>query len=569
MFGEQFYPTPKEVIKMMVKPYSGDVWKGGINGRRNDSFCYGLIDKIVLDPSAGKGDILNFIAEDLRDYARGVSCDLMGIEIDPNLQSILKDNDISLLGSDFLRYEQDIFFDVILMNPPFKNGDAHLLKAIEIAHDTDIVCLLNAETLLNPHTNQRKLLLEKIEEFGSFEIIGNVFDTAERKTNVNVALVRLRVTNEAQSFDFDFSDYEPQKIEFDESFVKNEVARKDLIGNMMIQFEQAKKAYKEYIEAQKKWEHYTNFVLTAATYRNPKDFDKQDLPPMKRYNHFNNKIKATMWRTVITELGLERYMTSKIQQNFNVFIQQQSAMSFTKENVHDLFQMLVMNSGSILEQSIIDVFEMLTANYYSENRCYVEGWKTNDRYKVNKKIIAPMYVKHGEYMSSYDLKQYGDRFSLGYNGEHKYTDIDRALCYISGKPYEHITTIKSALQTKFEQLGKVFTGHKFDNSCSSTFFDIKFYKKGTVHLKFRDNFLWQEFNMRACAGKQWLPDNERTEWENKRKKCTEKQPETEVLKIGEEPKEVKAPKPIKRKPRVKKEVSKFSNQLLELFAADL
>ncbi|MDE3744073.1 DUF4942 domain-containing protein [Maribacter polysaccharolyticus] len=561
MFGQQFYPTPPEVIKRMLAPYSGKIWKGGINGGRQDSLCYGLLDKVVLDPSAGKGDILNFIKKDLSDHARrSVDCDLNAIEIDPNLQSILRDNEISLLGNDFLTYQRDIFFDVILMNPPFKNGDAHLLKAIEIAHDTDIVCLLNAETLLNPHTQKRKELLQMIEKYGNYEVIGNVFDNAERKTDVNVALVRLKVTKEEQTFEFDFSDYEPEKIEFDDSFVKNEVARKDLIGNMMIQFEQAKKAYKEYIEAQKKWQHYTNFVISHDTYSEPKDYDKQDLPPMKRYNHFNNRIKATMWRTVIKELNMDRYMTSKVQSNFELFIQQQSAMSFTKENVHDLFHMLVNNSGTILEQAIIDVFEMLTENYYSENRMTVPGWKTNDRYKVNKKIIAPVYVRYGEYMNSYDLKQYGDKFSLGYRGETKYADIDRVLCYISGKSYEKITTIKRALENKFDQLGKVYTGQKFDNTCSSTFFDIRFHKKGTVHLTFKDTFLWQEFNMRACDGKQWLPDNERTQWEAKKKKAREqRKAKTEPIRIGEQP------KPIKKRTTKPRKVSQFSNELLDLF----
>ena len=570
MFGEQFYPTPEEVIKLMVAPYAGKMWKGGISGTRGESLCYQLLDKTILDPSAGKGDILDFVAKDLYDFARRSQADLYAIEIDENLQNILKGNDISILGSDFLTYQQDIFFDVILMNPPFKNGDEHLLKAIEIAHDTDIVCLLNSQTLLNPSTGNRKLLLEKIEKYGSYEILGNVFDTAERKTNVNVALVRLHVKNERQSFDFDFTDYEPEKIEFDESFIKNELARADMIGNMMIQFEQAKKAHKQYIEAEKKWEHYTSFLLDSSGYDKAESFDKKAFFPMKRYNHFNNGIKKKMWRKVITELGLQRFMTSKLQKNFDIFVQQQSSMSFTKENVKQLFEMLAQNSTSILEQSIVDVFEMLTENYYSENRMYVEGWRTNDRYKVNKKIIAPTYIRFGANMTSHDLKKYGDDFRLGFHGENKYSDIDKMLCYISGKPYEHITTIKMALKNQFEKLGKVYTGDKLDNTCRSTFFEIKFYKKGTVHLKFRNNFLWQEFNMRACAGKNWLPDNERAQWEKKHKESNKKGDESEgVLRIGEEPKEKTGVKPKVRKPRAIKEASQFSNQVLHLFAAEL
>jgi hypothetical protein len=38
--------------------------------------------------------------------------------------------------------------------------------------------------------------------------------------------------------------------------------------------------------------------------------------------------------------------------------------------------------------------------------------------------------------------------------------------------------------------------------------------KGTIHLEFKDEKLWAEFKMRACAGKNWLPENEKTEWQN-------------------------------------------------------
>ncbi|TKD59022.1 DUF4942 domain-containing protein [Flavobacterium sp. ASW18X] len=570
MFGEQFYPTPEHVIKIMLEPYSGKHWKGGINGRYADCPCGDLHDKTILEPSAGKGDIINYIKKNLYDHARQQNEDIYAIELDPSLASILKDNDISVIGSDFLTYQNDIYFDVIVMNPPFKNGDAHLLKAIEIAHDTDIVCLLNAETLLNPHTDRRKLLLQKIEQYGSYEILGPVFSTAERRTDVNVALVRLHVKDESKSFDFDFTGYEPHTIAFDESFIKDEIARKDLIGNMMLQLERSKAAYKEYIEAEAKWHHVSKPLLSQ--YQKPDDVDKKSLSPIKRYNNFNNRIKANLWRNVITELQLERYMTSSIRQNFQKFVQQQSHMAFDRENVKALFDMLMLNSNTILEQCITEVFDMLTANYYSENRMYVEGWKTNDRYKVNRKVIAPCYVTYGEYTSAQYLKETGSRFSMSYSGRDQYTDIDKMLCYISGKPYEQIITIQRALENKFDILGYVRTGEKFDNTCKSTFFDIKFHKKGTVHLTFRDKRLWQEFNMRACNDKNWLPDNERTQWEAKQKAARENDTNTKshttTAQLVENTRVAKPKKKAVKAKQTKKQPSEFQNQLLELFLPD-
>ena len=40
------------------------------------------------------------------------------------------------------------------MNPPFSEGDKHLLKAINIMKNGgQIVCILNAETIKNPYSN--------------------------------------------------------------------------------------------------------------------------------------------------------------------------------------------------------------------------------------------------------------------------------------------------------------------------------------------------------------------------------------------------------------------------------
>lgn len=522
MFGDQFYPTPKEVIKKMLSHYKGKTHVGNIYGYEKDTIIAKLEGKTILEPSAGKGDILDFINNELYSYDRS-NINFYCIEKDENLKAILREKEYDVIDSDFLTYTPDMFFDVILMNPPFKDGAKHLLKAIEISHDTDIVCLLNAETLLNPYTRERQKLLDLINENGSFEILGNVFETAERKTDVNVAMVKVHIKRDTGNFDFGFKSEKKESVQFDESFVKNELVRNDLIGNLMIQFDRAKEAYKEYIEAHEKARYFFNFI--NEEYFNFSDVDDIGLTPIKRYNRFNQKIKMKLWRKVINEIGMERYMTQKVRDNFNLFVQQQGNMTFNKENVNQLINMLVVNSGTILDNAIIDVFDMLTSNYYRENRMYVDGWKTNDRYKVNRKIIAPIYVRYGEYLNSYDLKEYGDKFSVSWAGETKYTDIDKVMCYISGKKYEDITTIMGALNKKFDQLGRIKTGQKFDNNCQSTFFDIKFHKKGTVHLTFRDKWLWQEFNMRACSNKNWLPDNERTEWERKRRKTQENKPQ--------------------------------------------
>lgn len=514
MFNKEFYPTPKPLVRKMLKPF--------LEGKS-------LNGKTILEPSAGKGDILDFIKDNTDKYDEPT---IYCIEQNEELKEILKGKNFDVIGNDFLTFNEDLFFDFIIMNPPFSNGDEHLLKAIEIADDTEIICLLNAETILNPCTNRRKLLLQQIKQYGTFEIIDDAFTEAERKTKVQTALVRLKVVKESQKFNFDFKQDKKERIKFDTDFIDNGIARQDTIGNMMLRFEDAKKSYVEFIEARAKFEHYSRQLINKGI----EDLTTNEGSPEKQYNHYVKRVKFCLWNDIIKELNLERYMTDAVSRNFNKYIQQQASMSFNHENVEQLFYFIFNNRTNILEQAITDVFDRLTSNYYSENRMYVEGWKTNDRYKINKRIILPNAISFGSYCSSYDLKEYGSTFSTNFSTDRSYRDIDKVLCYITGREFEATLTIYDALNNLFNKIGKIKTGDKFDNTTESEFFEIKIFKKGTMHLKFKDERLWKEFNLRACADKNWLPDEERSKWEQEKKDRAKKRQNDRngALRISEE-----------------------------------
>ena len=76
MFNNEFYPTPKKIIDKMLE---------GID--------FKLVNT-VLEPSAGKGDIVEAIIEKLRfghnAYNRTVEWDIDTVEINENLQHVLR-----------------------------------------------------------------------------------------------------------------------------------------------------------------------------------------------------------------------------------------------------------------------------------------------------------------------------------------------------------------------------------------------------------------------------------------------------------------------------------------------
>ena len=192
-----FYPTPSKMAGIMLS--------------RVD---WGKV-KNILEPSAGKGDLVEAIKSALEDNEpdrsfyggrehrklrmRGElyrSPDIDVIEIDENLQQILIGKGFNLVYDDFLSYSTQKVYDLIIMNPPFQDGDKHLLKAISMAEDAggQIVCLLNAETIRNQCTNSRHMLGQRLKEYGArIEFYQNAFRRAERKTDVEVAMVTLDI----------------------------------------------------------------------------------------------------------------------------------------------------------------------------------------------------------------------------------------------------------------------------------------------------------------------------------------------------------------------------------------
>ena len=173
--NKNFYPTPTELI---IKLYNK------LDTRRQCNIVN------VLEPSAGKGDILDFLNDGYKKY--NLDC----IEQDQNLCNILKGKKYNIIDFDFLEYSGTKFYDLIIMNPPFDNGDKHLLKAIEIMYSGDILCILNAETLKNPYSNTRKLLRDTLTRLNaSIEYVQDAFIDAERKTAVEIALIHIHIEN--------------------------------------------------------------------------------------------------------------------------------------------------------------------------------------------------------------------------------------------------------------------------------------------------------------------------------------------------------------------------------------
>jgi len=197
MFDNEYFPTPDKVIKQMLEPYLKKD-KIRLSG-------YTLKDELpyraILEPQAGEGYIIEYLCT----HTRFSSEIVFACETNETCQAVLRSKKhASLIESNFLNLSPgQRYFDFIIMNPPFSNADEHILHGWECLFEGDLVSLCNAETIHNPYSARRKELVALIEKHGSVEFIGKAFDNAERKTSIEVAIVRLHKPKKFIDFDFD------------------------------------------------------------------------------------------------------------------------------------------------------------------------------------------------------------------------------------------------------------------------------------------------------------------------------------------------------------------------------
>lgn len=488
LFHNEFFPTPSWLIKKMLLPYlTGDRIKDLRNGMRRI--------EAVFDPSAGDGRILEWVKRRYQyrtswghrdDYKNCNGPKLYAVEIDPNLVSILQSKKIRVLSRDFLEFVPENKFDLIAMNPPFSEGAKHLLHAWDILPHGDIVCLLNAETVRNPYCREREILGELIAQYGSVEYIGAAFSEADKQTDCEIALVRLckpEETTENVNFKGEnLSKDETPNLGIDQG-EGMALMQADRMEAYIRTYSKSKEAYINFLKAQQEVRFYAGTIVG--------DYELGKLLESEHsMEHFSDVVRKSFWIHLLKMTGIEKYLTTGVKKKFSEFVDSEGAMSLTKGNIYSVMEMIVLSRTSIMEQAISEVFDSFT-HYYKENRSVLEGWKSNSAWKANRKLVLPHWVNYSF-----------NRFSLA-NSWTKYEDIDKVMAYLNRDRLEDIVTISSALHASFNSSG--------NGVAESTYFKIRYYQKGTVHITFKDEELLNRFNIAACKYRNWVgkePDKE-------------------------------------------------------------
>lgn len=480
MFNNEFYPTPKMILEKMLMHYNP-------SKHRN-----------VLEPSGGKGDIVDGII-DVRSkdgYNRVGTID--SLEIDDNLRSILKEKDLRLIGRDFLKFSTFKRYDLVIMNPPFSNGDEHLLKAIEVMKDGGrIICILNAETIRNPHSNKRKSLIQKLEEFNAeIEYIENGFIDAERRTSVEVALIVFDIPKpERRSFIVEGL-RKSKEIEIETRINNGEIISSDPIDAIIERYKFEMNAGIGLIQEYHSMSDHIMSSLDEEAYpsvaieMNVSGSDKSENGDIMA---FAERIRYKYWYALLGLKEFQSYMTDAMRSDYVSQIGKFSEAEFNKENIADIKLEMMKHLNVSIEDSVYELFKDLTYKHSFYDACknnihLYDGWKTNIGHKVNdKKVILPN-------CSIYDTQWGG---YSPYKAKSRLKEIERCLNFINNGRTDDFSNIDEIIDRAVRT--------ETDRNVEFKYFYADFYKKGTVHLKWKDKEIVKILNIFGGKRENCLP----------------------------------------------------------------
>lgn len=470
-----FYPTPIVVIEQMMM---------GEN----------VIGKTVLEPSAGKGNIVDWLK--INGAGKVIAC-----ENDPNIRKLLNGK-CEIIADDFLTVTADMVshIDYIVMNPPFSVGARHILHAWEIAPAGCVIIALCNSSNMDTWRTECKALQETIKLYGNSEYLGNVFKSAERQTQVEVSLIKLYKAgegdNEWDGYFFSEVDEDAANLNQTEGIMSYNIVR-DLVNRYI----SAVRLFDETMEATRRINEtaaYHDYYTDDNGEQHTKGYgylpirfgavtsDEHSTEVTR--SQYKKALQKYYWHIIFDKLNMQKYATMKLREQINRFIETQKNVPFTMGNVYRVIDIVVQTTGQRMQNALQEAFDLI-CSFSAENSTAGEKWKTNANYMVNKKFIVP-------YMgSTYDWDKKGAYLKLSYSSnENRLEDVNKALCYITGTNYDSIGSLSNVIRSK-----SPFWGEWFEWG----FFRCKGFKKGTMHFEFLDEDVWLKFNYEVAKLRGW------------------------------------------------------------------
>lgn len=464
-----------------------------------------LYNKVVLEPSAGKGDMVDYA---ITSGAKSV----LACETNENLRAILKTK-CTLIENDFLNLTSNKISHVeyIVMNPPFSNADKHILHAFSIAPEgCTILALCNWQTVKNQLTRTRQELGTIIENYGHAQNFGECFSNSERSTDVEVGFIELKKPGQNSN-------------EFEGFYLEED--QEESTGQGIISYNVVRDVVNRYVEAVKLFDKQAELAiqmnnLCSGFFGRSKlsmQLTSEEAPITR--NEFKKAMQKSGWLFIFEKLNMEKYSTRQLKSDINKFVETQTQIPFTMRNIYKMIEIVFATNSQRMDKALLEVFDKLTEHHF-DNRYNVEGWKTNSHYLVNRRFIMPR-IFESSWSGNVSV-------NIGSYNLETLSDFIKALCLLTGQNYDKHISLHAFIANKYklvDQNGEYISSPDYYGVISSNreeellrvsesypgskvietpiewgkwndwgFFRFRPYKKGTGHFEFIDPNVWGLFN---------------------------------------------------------------------------
>jgi len=192
-------------------------------------------------------------------------------------------------------------------------------------------------------------------------------------------------------------------------------------------------------------------------------------------------VHRNMWRGIVKKTEIKKILSEKRATELDKLLEDGKLPEITLDTVTQFLANLRGNAGDYFKEACCEVFDFL--------RPRRSEYKTNTEFEIGDRVIL-------NYMIDCDKWGY---VSLNYHREQKILALDNVFHMLDGKgspkyPGDAITGIMAAI-----------ANHPRSWSCETPYFEIKWHKKGSMHIKFKRSDLVKRLN--AIAGGNRLKQN--------------------------------------------------------------
>lgn len=491
MDNYQFYPTPPALAERMWRMFE----------------CHAF--RRVLDPSAGEGDLLEAFPSEWKYMLQHVTKDVC--EIDISRHPVLRSKGYPIVGLDFLDMADGAIWSHVLINPPFAEGDKHVLHAWRILYEGEIVAQINAETLRNPHTATRRELVALIEQHGRVEFVEDAYSGADARINakVDVALIYLRKRADEMELLSGLLDGLTEDASNDDSLAKGYDGFQELalpktsIETSVALFNSAVRAMREAVRAEARAQYTADLIGQTMAVLNGQSGAKKGEHSVNFVGSEMGKrylvLKDRAWAQLLRSTSVTDRLSSKAQKRVESEFEHICRLEFTVKNIYAFLQGILDSQTQLQIEMACDIFDEIT-RYWSDNTAfyrgygYGHGWKSNDKHR-----LCGRRIRHTRFI----LPGFGRTFGgqLDWDGMRRLADFDKVFAMLDGK-VEPEVSIASLFSKNAWEL-------KQGERLSATYFDVRWYPGvGTVHFFPRSQETVDRLNRMVGRHRMWLPPDD-------------------------------------------------------------